>query len=66
MSELPPDLQDIVAYALKEDVGGGDITAALIPERSTGMKTSEVLWAETTLLEQSHGQRVAECKRRCR
>ncbi len=32
MAELPADLQDIVAYALKEDVAGGDITAALIPE----------------------------------
>ena len=32
MPDLPPDLQDIVAYALKEDVAGGDITAALIPE----------------------------------
>ena len=28
---LPKDLNDVVARALAEDVGGGDLTAALIP-----------------------------------
>jgi nicotinate-nucleotide pyrophosphorylase (carboxylating) len=30
--ELPPDLARQVAAALAEDVGGGDVTAALVPE----------------------------------
>ena len=32
MPELPPDLPRQVAAALAEDVGGGDVTAALVPE----------------------------------
>ncbi|HEX4388004.1 MAG TPA: carboxylating nicotinate-nucleotide diphosphorylase [Steroidobacteraceae bacterium] len=32
MPELPPDLARQVAAALAEDVGGGDVTAALVPE----------------------------------
>ena len=33
MSDLPPDIETAVARALSEDVGAGDLTAALIPER---------------------------------
>ncbi len=32
MSELPADLADVVSSALAEDIGGGDVTAALVPE----------------------------------
>ena len=31
MSELPQDLSETVARALAEDVGSGDVTAALLP-----------------------------------
>jgi nicotinate-nucleotide pyrophosphorylase (carboxylating) len=31
LNDLQQDIQDTVAWALKEDVGSGDITAQLIP-----------------------------------
>ncbi len=36
---LPPDLQSTVARALAEDVGAGDLTAALIPEQARAEAT---------------------------
>jgi len=31
LSQLPADLPDQVSRALREDIGSGDVTAALIP-----------------------------------
>jgi nicotinate-nucleotide pyrophosphorylase (carboxylating) len=36
---LPPDIKAIVAIALAEDVGGGDLTAALIPSERPAQAT---------------------------
>lgn len=36
---VPPDLAQQVGAALAEDVGGGDLTAALIPEEKSGRAT---------------------------
>jgi nicotinate-nucleotide pyrophosphorylase (carboxylating) len=36
---VPPDLQQQVARALIEDIGAGDLTAALIPEQRLGLAT---------------------------
>ncbi len=36
---VPPDLAQQVAAALAEDIGGGDLTAALIPEENSGRAT---------------------------
>jgi nicotinate-nucleotide pyrophosphorylase (carboxylating) len=36
---LPADLRETVAAALKEDVGSGDLTAALVPARRKGRAT---------------------------
>ena len=35
----PPDLDEQVARALAEDVGGGDLTAALVPADRSGRAT---------------------------
>lgn len=35
----PPDIKDIVAIALAEDIGRGDLTAALIPSERTAQAT---------------------------
>ncbi len=35
MTDLPPDLPETVARALAEDVGSGDVTAALLPPDAT-------------------------------
>lgn len=32
MPELPPDIATVVAFALQEDIGPGDLSAALVPE----------------------------------
>jgi nicotinate-nucleotide pyrophosphorylase (carboxylating) len=39
MPETPPDLADQVARALAEDVGAGDLTAALVPAERAGRAT---------------------------
>jgi nicotinate-nucleotide pyrophosphorylase (carboxylating) len=39
VSLLPPDLSDQVARALEEDVGSGDLTAALVPAERKGRAT---------------------------
>jgi nicotinate-nucleotide pyrophosphorylase (carboxylating) len=36
VSELPADLKAVVALAIAEDLGSGDLTAALIPEKAHG------------------------------
>jgi nicotinate-nucleotide pyrophosphorylase (carboxylating) len=36
---IPPDLAQQVGAALAEDIGGGDLTAALIPEEESGRAT---------------------------
>jgi nicotinate-nucleotide pyrophosphorylase (carboxylating) len=36
---IPPDLAQQVGAALAEDIGGGDLTAALIPEQQSGRAT---------------------------
>jgi nicotinate-nucleotide pyrophosphorylase (carboxylating) len=36
LSQLPADLPDQVARALREDIGSGDVTAALIPAQQQG------------------------------
>jgi nicotinate-nucleotide pyrophosphorylase (carboxylating) len=39
MTATPPDLEEQVARALAEDVGSGDLTAALVPRERTGRAT---------------------------
>ncbi len=39
MSELPADLADVVSSALAEDIGSGDVTAALVPENQHARAT---------------------------
>lgn len=46
--ELPTDLRAIVAVALAEDLGGGDLTAALIPESARAEAT--VISRESAIL----------------
>jgi nicotinate-nucleotide pyrophosphorylase (carboxylating) len=46
--ELPPDIGDVVARALDEDVGSGDVTAALIDGQTSA--TAEVRVREPAIL----------------
>ena len=39
MSAAPPDVDEQVARALAEDIGGGDLTAALVPRERSGRAT---------------------------
>ena len=39
MPDVPPDLEEQVARALVEDVGAGDLTAALVPRERVGRAT---------------------------
>jgi nicotinate-nucleotide pyrophosphorylase (carboxylating) len=39
MPDVPPDLEEQVARALAEDVGAGDLTAALVPRERVGRAT---------------------------
>jgi nicotinate-nucleotide pyrophosphorylase (carboxylating) len=39
MAELPPDIEEQVARALAEDIGPGDVTAALVPAGARALAT---------------------------
>lgn len=45
---VPPDISEIVQLALAEDIGDGDITAALIP--ASAQATAKILCKETAVL----------------
>jgi len=48
LTALPDNLEEQVAAALREDVGGGDVTAALVPERE--MAQAQVVAREASVL----------------
>jgi nicotinate-nucleotide pyrophosphorylase (carboxylating) len=48
LTELPDNLEEQVAAALREDVGGGDVTAALVPERE--LAQAQVVAREAAIL----------------
>ncbi|HNS27678.1 MAG TPA: carboxylating nicotinate-nucleotide diphosphorylase [Steroidobacteraceae bacterium] len=48
LTELPHNLEEQVAAALREDVGGGDVTAALVPERE--LAQAQVVAREAAIL----------------
>lgn len=48
LPELPPDLRQTVQTALAEDIGGGDVTAALIPD--TAVARAVVISREAAVL----------------
>ncbi len=48
LTELPDNLEEQVAAALREDVGGGDVTAALVPEHE--LARAEVIAREAAVL----------------
>ncbi len=50
--QLPKDIDEVVAQALREDVGSGDLTAALIPEDRSS--TARVLTREQAVLCGTH------------
>ena len=43
MNTLPPDIAAQIARALAEDVGGGDVTAALIPATTNATATYTII-----------------------
>ena len=47
-TRIPPDLQDTVARTLAEDVGGGDLTASLVP--ASARATARVITREAAII----------------